>query len=370
MIKNNYLYEISGIEHSYGDFTLRIPELKIERGSAVGLSGPNGSGKSTLIRLMAFLEKPDTGKIIFNGTTNSRLRATMMQQDPYLLKRTVYDNVSYGLKVKNDYRDIKKRTAEALERVNLSHKKFMHRKWFELSGGEAKRVALASRLILKPEALLLDEPVANVDTESSRAIINAVKWMRDEHSTTLIISSHDLTWLNSVTDHIWKLYNGKLAGSGNANLIPGPWIKEEKQNLWHTTLPEGAKLYSTEPPDCNAPAILNPNDIILSEKKITRTSAVNHIEAKVILLASEGNSGKIRVETEVSGRIISCYITETSAEKMNIIPGKKIYLIFYLNGFASYYGSPFECTVFLDSTYHFLSMHLLQYVLHRRVYSS
>lgn len=327
MMNDNYLYEISGIEHSYRDFTLNIPELKIERGSAVGLSGPNGSGKSTLIRLMSFLEKPSAGNIIFNAADDSRLRATMMQQDPYLLKRTVYDNVTYGLKVKSDYRDLKKRAADALERVNLNHTIFMHRKWFELSGGEAKRVALASRLILRPEALLLDEPVANVDAESSRAIINAVKWTREEHSTTLIISSHDLTWLNSVTDHIWKLYNGKLAGSGNANLIPGPWIKG-KNNLWHTTLPEGEKIFSTEPPDRNAPAVLYPNDIILSEKKLTRTSAVNHLEARVNLLVSEGNSGKIRVETEASGRILSCYITKASAVKMNIIPGKKVYLIF------------------------------------------
>jgi len=327
MMKNKYLYEISGIEHSYGEFTLRIPELKIERGSAVGLSGPNGSGKSTLIRLMSFLEKPASGKITFNSVFNDRMQATMLQQDPYLLKRTVYDNVSYGLKVKNDYKDLKKRTADALERVNLNHKIFMYRKWFELSGGEAKRVALASRLILRPEALLLDEPVANVDTESSRAIINAVKWMREEHSTTLIISSHDLTWLNSVTDNIWKLYNGKLAGSGNANLIPGPWVEGEN-NLWHTTLPEGVKIYSTQPPDCSIPAILHPYDIILSEKKLTRTSAVNHIEAKVNLLISEGNSGKIRVETEASGRILSCHITRESAVKMNIVPGKKVYLIF------------------------------------------
>jgi len=327
MTTNKYLYEISGIEHSYGDFTLRIPELKIERGSAVGLSGPNGSGKSTLIRLMSFLEKPAAGQIVFNAASDTRLRATMMQQDPYLLKRTVYDNVCYGLKVKNDYTNLKKRTAEALERVNLNHKIFMYRKWFELSGGEAKRVALASRLILRPEALLLDEPVANVDTESSRAIINAVKWTREEHSTTLIISSHDLTWLNSVTDHIWKLYNGKLAGSGNANLIPGPWI-EEKNNLWHTTLPEGDRIYSTQPPDSKAPAVLHPYDIILSEKKLTHTSAVNQIEAKVNLLVSEGTSGKIKVEAEASGRILSCYITKTSAVKMNIIPGKKVYLIF------------------------------------------
>lgn len=326
-MRNKPLYKISGIEHGYGEFLLNIPELKIERGSSVGLSGPNGSGKSTLLRLMAFLEKPGKGKVSFNGLYNDRLPVTMLHQEPYLLKRSVYENITYGLKIKNDYRDLKKRTAEILERVNLDHKKFMFRKWFELSGGEAKRVALASRIILRPEALLLDEPVANIDVESSHAIVNAVKWMREEHAATLVISSHDLVWLNTVTDHVWKLYNGKLAGSGNANLIPGPWIKGEN-NLWFTKLPEGEKVFATEPPDPGAAAVLHPHDIIISEKKLTKISAVNHVEARVIMLVSEGNSGRIRVDTETSGRILNCYITKSSAVRMNIIPGKKVYLIF------------------------------------------
>jgi molybdopterin-binding protein len=150
--------------------------------------------------------------------------------------------------------------------------------------------------------------------------------MRDEHFISLIISSHDLTWLNSVTNHIYKLYNGKFAGSGNANLIPGPWIETDK-NLWHTKLPGGCTIFSAKPLDAAAPAILYPHDIIVSEKKIDKISAVNQIEAKVKLL-SEENSGKIRLEAEVSGFIINCYITQISATKMNIIPGKKIYLIF------------------------------------------
>lgn len=321
------LYEISSIEHGYGEFQLNIPELKIERGSAVGLSGPNGSGKSTLLRLMAFLEKPVKGRVGFNSLFNDRLPVTLLHQDPYLLKRSVYDNITYGLKIKKDYRDLKKRVAEILERVNLDHRKFMYRNWFELSGGEAKRVALASRIILKPEALLLDEPVANIDTESTRAIINAVKWMREKHATTLVISSHDLVWLNTVTDHIWKLYNGRFAGSGNANLIPGPWIRE-KNNLWHTALPDGIKVFATKPPDPDAAAILHPHDIVISEKKLTKISAVNHIEAKVIMLVSEGNSGRIRIDAEASGKILSCYITKSSAVRMNMIPGKKVYLVF------------------------------------------
>jgi len=323
---SDLIYELHEIKHEYKDFALNIPFLKIERGTSCGFSGPNGSGKSTLMRLMAFLEKPMEGRIVFNNISTDRVKAAMLQQDPYLLKRSVYENVSYGLKIKKDFKNIKKRSAEVLETVNLDSSIFMNRKWFELSGGEQKRVALASRLILKPEALLLDEPTANVDIESSKAIVNAIKRMRDEYSTTLIISSHDLTWLNSVTNHIYKLYNGKLAGSGNANLIPGPWIETE-DNLWYTMLPGDCKIFSAKPNDCSAPAVLYPQDIIVSAEKISGISAMNNIEATVKLLSAE-DSGKIRLEADASGFIINCYITESSCANMNIMPGKKIYLIF------------------------------------------
>jgi tungstate transport system ATP-binding protein len=323
---SDLLYELYEINHSYKDFTLNIPELKINRGTSCGLSGPNGSGKSTLMRLMSFLEKPNAGRIVFNNISADRVKAAMLQQDPYLLKRSVYENVSYGLKIKKDYKDIKKCTAEVLETVNLDSNIFMNRKWFELSGGEQKRVALASRLILKPEALLLDEPTANVDAESSKAIVNAIKRMRDEYSITLIISSHDLTWLNSVTDHIHKLYNGKFAGSGNANIITGPWIEAE-DNLWYAMPSPDCKIFSAKPQDCSGPAVLYPHDITISEEKISGISAINNIEAKVKLL-SEEDSGRIRLEADVSGFIINCHITAASCARMNIVPGKKIYLIF------------------------------------------
>jgi tungstate transport system ATP-binding protein len=302
------------------------------RNSSIGLSGPNGSGKSTLIRLLSFLEYPEKGVVRFNGKTHGRPRVTMLQQDPYLLKRTVYDNVAYGLKAVKDTENLKRRVTEALEIVNLDHKKFIHRKWFELSGGEAKRVALASRVILKPEALLLDEPVANVDSESSISIMKAITWMKEEHSSTIILSSHDLTWLSSITDNIWKLSGGKLAGSGTSNLIPGPWSKG-REGIWYSLLPGGEKVYAHTPPDAEATAVLNPGDIILSLKKLKDISAVNMLPGVVVIMSSDINAGRIRLEIESSGRIFYAYITEASASKMKLFPGKKIYLIFKATSF-------------------------------------
>ncbi|HOP62075.1 MAG TPA: ATP-binding cassette domain-containing protein [Spirochaetota bacterium] len=321
------LYELKDIKHTYNRFMLRIPELIIERGDSIGLAGPNGSGKSTLMRLLALLEEPAHGSVAFHPSGERKTSVTMLQQDPYLLKRSVYDNVSYGLKIRKDRRSLRERVAESLDLVNLDPAKFMHRSWYELSGGEAQRVALASRIILKPDALLLDEPVANVDTESSYAISEAVKKMREMHSTTLIISSHDISWLNNITDKVLKLHNGRITGAGNINILPGPWIKGEK-GLWQYTLPEGYSVYATEPPEPDSIGILHPHEIIISDRKVKNISAVNKVPATVKLMVKEEKTGSIRVEADASGRIINIEITEESAKKMQIIPGKKIFLIF------------------------------------------
>jgi len=326
-MKDRPLYELHDIRHSYNEFTLRIPELIIKKGDAIGLAGPNGSGKSTLMRLLALLESPEHGSLSFYPSGERKSSVTMLQQDPYLLKRSVFDNVCYGLKVRKDRKNHKKRVSEVLEIVNLDPAKFMHRSWYELSGGEAQRVALASRMILKPDALLLDEPVANVDTESSYAISEAANRMRELHSTTLIISSHDISWLTNVTDTVWKLHNGRITGSGNINILPGPWEQTDNK-LWAYRLPDGAPVYATEPPESDSIGILHPHEIIISDRKIKDTSAANKIEATIKLMVSEEKTGRIRIEAEASGKILNVQITESSAKKMQLIPGRKIVLIF------------------------------------------
>lgn len=324
---NGNIYELKNIEHGYGRFRLVVPELKIPKGSSLGLSGPNGSGKSTLMRILARLEEPLSGELVFSPNGRSHHSVTMLQQDSFLLKRSVYDNVAYGLRARGDRHDLKVRAAAALEMVNLDPGKFMHRKWHQLSGGEAQRVALAARIILRPEVLLLDEPVANVDEESSRVISEAIRRLKSEHDATIIVSSHDLTWLSSVTENILKLSGGKILGSGNTNIINGPWTRGNDM-LWYAELPGGAKVFSSGPHEGEAIAVLHPNDIILSTKKAGRISARNCLEGVVTLLVSENSGAVIRVEAEVSGKIFNAYITRSSASRMRIYPGSRIFLIF------------------------------------------
>ena len=217
------LYSLSGIRQRYaGRLALDLPSLSIEEGSIVGVAGPNGSGKSTLMRMLAFLEMPQEGQIRFDGTSIDassggsraamlRKHVTLLTQEPYLLRRTVAENVGYGLAVRGQ-RNSADAVRQALADVGLPAQEFMHRQWFELSGGEAQRVALAARIILRPKVLLMDEPTSSLDEESAERIRMASMRMRDAHGTTLVIVSHDREWLDSVTDTMVMLRNGHLAG--------------------------------------------------------------------------------------------------------------------------------------------------------------
>lgn len=213
---NKPLYHLENITQVYGDRTvLDVDRLDIEIRTITGLIGPNGSGKSTLMRILAFLEKPATGRVTFQGQPLSqvaldlRRQVTMLSQEPYLLKRSVQANVSYGLKLRG-ISDTRHQVSRALEKVGLDPTRFSQRSWRELSGGEAQRVALAARLILKPKVLLLDEPTASVDRESSDLILRAALDARNRWGTTLIIISHQLTWLRQIADGILSMDYGRL----------------------------------------------------------------------------------------------------------------------------------------------------------------
>ena len=133
----------------------------------------------------------------------------MLPQEPYLLKRSVGDNISYGLKIRGA-EGRKGKVADALNRVGLDPVKFSGRSWHQLSGGEAQRVALAARLVLRPKVLLLDEPTASLDKESAARIKMASLAARREWGASLVVVSHDLAWLESVCDNILVLADGRL----------------------------------------------------------------------------------------------------------------------------------------------------------------
>jgi len=210
------LIKLDKIRQRYaGRVVLNVDDFEIDQGTINGLAGPNGSGKSTLLRMLAFLESPFEGTLHYLGQPTSakfnsvHRQVSLLVQEPYLLKRTVYANVAYGLKIRKK-NDIPTKVDRALEIVGLDPEAFRKRHWFELSGGEAQRVALAARLALKPRLLLMDEPTASLDEKSATLIRKAALSARDEYGATLVVASHDMPWLNAVSDQVIHLEKGRI----------------------------------------------------------------------------------------------------------------------------------------------------------------
>lgn len=194
------LYEGRALVRRYGDHVaLRLPELAVRRNRVLAVTGPNGAGKSTLLRVLAFLEPLDEGELIFHGTpgTPPRHEATLLLQEPYLLKRSVFENVAYGLRIRGRVQGLEDAVRGALESVGFAPENVERRLWRELSGGERQRASLAARLVLRPLALLLDEPTSNMDARSAAAIHAAVR-AAVENGTTVVAASHDYAWLREL----------------------------------------------------------------------------------------------------------------------------------------------------------------------------
>lgn len=339
--KKNELYRLRDIRHEYNNtVVLNIPDLTIPEGTATGFIGPNGSGKSTLFRIMAFLENPIHGSVIYRGrkaqgllqNTALRQEATLLLQEPYLLKRSVFDNIAYGLRIRKETNDLKGRVSEALRDVGLSPGTFSNRQWYQLSGGEAQRVAIASRIILNPRVLILDEPTSNIDQESIELIKETIGRIREKYNTTIVLASHDRIWLNSVADEIHLLHRGSIVGSGIENIITGPWEHFEDE-LWVRNITGTVKIFAAGPPQKDSIAILQPTEIILSPVLQSQLSARNSLEATITSVTASSEPGKLQVEIRTGGLSLTCLETGHSMQELGLYPGKKVWAIFKSTSF-------------------------------------
>ncbi len=324
------IFEITSLKHTYaGKTVLDIDRLTVQPASIVGLIGPNGSGKSTLLRLMGLIEKPSQGKILFNGqpvepfSDVARFQITILPQEPFLLKRSVFNNVSYGLNLRGDAADVSNRVDKALSLVGLGGNDFMRRPWYALSGGEAQRVALAARLALNPRVLLMDEPTANVDAASAALIREAALKARKELGTTLVVASHDWHWLYDVCDEILHVFKGKIFGTGHETLVFGPW-KYLTDGKWGKQLPDRQLLCVPRPPHNDAAAVI---DTFSVEEYDSQTPAeVEVLKGIVSRLSLEKKTGQILATIMVADLPFSIGLTPQQTQGRTMFPGKTVFI--------------------------------------------
>lgn len=181
--------------------------LDVARGEIVALLGPSGSGKSTLLRVIAGLITPDTGTVRIDGIdvtglpTHRRAVGMVFQDEQLFPHLTVRDNVAFGLKMAGvGVVERRRRTRELLATVGLEG--FGDRDVRDLSGGEAKRVAVARSLAPSPSVLLLDEPLTGLDRDLHDQLTGEVAGVVRAAGTTAVWVTHDLAEATAVADRI------------------------------------------------------------------------------------------------------------------------------------------------------------------------
>ena len=220
--------------------------LIIKANQRIAILGANGSGKSTFLRLLDGLYFPEKGTITAFGEALTedalqnddfafrfRRKVALVFQNPdvQLFNPTVFDEVAFApLQLKWSKDEIKRRVNEVLELMEIAHLK--DRSPHRLSGGEKKRVALASVLILEPQVLLMDEPTAALDPKSRGQVVDfLINWGGTDK--TVITATHDLDVVEDIADYCFVFQNGRIAGQGTPTEILADDDLLESTNLIH-----------------------------------------------------------------------------------------------------------------------------------------
>ena len=215
------MIELDNITRSFGTLqVLKGISLKVERGEVISITGPSGAGKTTLLQIMGSLDKPDTGRVLYDGQDITRMNEKsissfrnkhigfVFQFHQLLPEFTALENITIPMLISGQgMRQANARAKELLELMGLADR--ADHKPSELSGGEKQRIAVARALANQPDVILADEPSGSLDTKNKEELHKLFFNLRDKLGQTFVIVTHDES-LAAMTDRTIHLLDGAV----------------------------------------------------------------------------------------------------------------------------------------------------------------
>lgn len=326
--------KIENISKNFGSFAaLKNLDLEIKSGELAALLGPSGSGKTTLLRIIAGLERADTGRVLFDGkdTTDSHIKdrnvGFVFQHYALFKHLTVFDNVAFGLTVRPksirpSKSEIKDKVFQLLKLIQLEN--LANRYPSQLSGGQKQRIALARALAVEPKVLLLDEPFGALDAQVRTELRRWLRRLHDEIHVTSVFVTHDQEEALEVADRIVVMNRGEIEQTGTAEEVYDHPANRfvlnflGNVNLFHSRVQHS----SDETGGAKAISYVRSHDIEIERSPFDSTS----FKSEVKHIQKLGPSVRITLALKSNGEFIEAELTRDAYQNLGLQSGEEVYV--------------------------------------------
>ena len=316
-------YQLNNLKFNYGRKTvLAIDNLQIAAGTITTLVGPNGCGKSTLLTVLAFLEEPYEGDVLFFGKP-VRKRSffkpqsiAMLPQKPYLFRGTVEDNLLMALKFNKTNKKLwKSRVDKVLNRLQIGH--LCKQQARTLSGGELQKAALARAIITEPDVLLLDEPFSYLDHDSERLMERFIRDYHADKKLTVIFSTHNRLQGLALAKEVISLVEGCPVRTPLINVYSGT-LEKQLFNTGHIQVYLGEERLSG-----GKHISIDPKDIVVSKQAVIGMQ--NQFFGRVTAIQEEKGGVLIKI---LAGETFQVLISHDKLDELDLRLGERLWLGF------------------------------------------
>ncbi|MBP6123134.1 MULTISPECIES: ABC transporter ATP-binding protein [Providencia] len=310
-------------------------QFTIEKGEFITLLGPSGCGKSTLLRCIAGLEQPNSGELYINRKNithqPAQQRGVGMVFQSYALfpNMTVAENIAFGLKMRKiDSRERDRAVAEVIEMVELQGKEQQYP--HQLSGGQRQRVALARALVMKPQILLLDEPLSALDARIRKHLRQQIRSIQRELNLTTLFVTHDQDEAMIMSDRIFLMNKGSIIQSDTAeNIYTQPANEFVARFMGNYNLVEAEKANAMLGLNLQGTLAIRPESIYVKESGRQYGNHISHpVDAIIIDHQLLGNIIRYSVNTPAGNMTVD--LLNRSSERL-FEPGTHLELMFNKN---------------------------------------